>query len=211
MIQLLNEPSPESLVGELLGHNIFAYCKNNPVNMSDPTGFAARMDEGGAGTALQKEPEKPKVSDMPSLVQVTVFTGVIWYFTMNPKLALATTAASTAASNAVSEVESTAITTYYPPNDGFYGTPSKITLQPGTMIDRYGYPGGYYAAPVGTPAQMRALPPDTYSKPYNVYTVLEPIDVLAGRIAPWFGQQGGGMQYFFKESIADLIKRGALK
>ena len=25
--------------GELLSHNMFAYCKNNPVNMSDSSGF----------------------------------------------------------------------------------------------------------------------------------------------------------------------------
>ena len=27
--------------GDILGHNLFAYCKNNPVNMSDPSGFYA--------------------------------------------------------------------------------------------------------------------------------------------------------------------------
>lgn len=25
--------------GELLGHNMFAYCKNNPINLKDPSGF----------------------------------------------------------------------------------------------------------------------------------------------------------------------------
>ena len=35
--------------GELLGHNMFAYCKNNPVNMSDPSGFIAVRESGGGG------------------------------------------------------------------------------------------------------------------------------------------------------------------
>lgn len=50
-----------------------------------------------------------------------------------------------------------AIQTYFPPNNGFLGKATKITLKPGTIVDRYGYPGGRFASPVGTPAEMRAL------------------------------------------------------
>ncbi len=57
---------------------------------------------------------------------------------------------------------------------------------------------------------MRALLPDAYSKPYNVYKVVKPIDIMEGKIAPWFGQPGGGIQFFFNESIWDLINRGDL-
>ena len=35
-----------------------------------------------------------------------------------------------------------ALVPYYPPNDGFAGKPVKITLEPGTIIDRYGSPNG---------------------------------------------------------------------
>ncbi|MBL4932373.1 RHS repeat-associated core domain-containing protein [Clostridium sp. YIM B02565] len=34
-------------VGELLSHNIFAYCKNNPVNMQDPNGYRYSIIDGG--------------------------------------------------------------------------------------------------------------------------------------------------------------------
>ena len=33
-------------MGELLGHNLFMYCKNNPVNMSDPSGYRPLFDDG---------------------------------------------------------------------------------------------------------------------------------------------------------------------
>lgn len=32
--------------GELLSHNVFAYCGNNPVNMSDPSGNMAVVAVG---------------------------------------------------------------------------------------------------------------------------------------------------------------------
>jgi RHS repeat-associated protein len=31
--------------GELLGHNLFSYCKNNPVNMKDSAGFRPVFDD----------------------------------------------------------------------------------------------------------------------------------------------------------------------
>ena len=36
--------------GQLLGHNLFAYCGNNPVNRKDPSGFMWRManEDGGS-------------------------------------------------------------------------------------------------------------------------------------------------------------------
>jgi len=39
--RFINEDSMGGKTGELLSHNIFAYCKNNPVNMSDPSGYLA--------------------------------------------------------------------------------------------------------------------------------------------------------------------------
>lgn len=54
---------------------------------------------------------------------------------------------------------------YWPPNRGAIGPIDNITLQPGAIIDRYGYPGGTFTSPVGIPYTMRALPPGTHLKP----------------------------------------------
>ena len=39
----------------------------------------------------------------------------------------------------------------WPPNRGFDGNPTKVTLEPGTLIDRYGYDGGTFVSPKGIP------------------------------------------------------------
>ena len=99
----------------------------------------------------------------------------------------------------------------YPPNSGFKGKPSKKVLQPGEIIDRYGYDSGYFVSPQGTPFEMRSLPADAISKPYHAYVVQKPVKVLSGEIAPWFGQPGGGIQYKFFKSIKKLIKKGVIR
>jgi len=105
----------------------------------------------------------------------------------------------------------TALQTYYPPNSGFLKDPIKTTLNPGTKIDRYGYPSGYYTSPVGTPAEMRALPPGTLEKPYTVYEIVKPVDTLSGQAMPWFGQPGLGTQYKFTQSFENMLKRGIIR
>ena len=93
----------------------------------------------------------------------------------------------------------------WPLNDGFEGTPETITLQPGTMVDRYGYPTGRFVAPAGTPFEMRSLPADYYYKyPLHTYEVIKPIQVKAGVTAPWFNQPGRGIQYMFFDKIQNL-------
>ncbi len=99
----------------------------------------------------------------------------------------------------------------WPPNRGFLGEPVKITLQPGTRVDRYGSERGTFVASEGTPYKMRALPKGTDKQPYNVYEVVKPIDALGGKTAPWFDEPGLGTQYELSQSISDLIKGGYLK
>jgi len=58
--------------------------------------------------------------------------------------------------------KTTAVSTYFPANDGVLGGKGTTYLYKGTLIDRYG--GGSnsrYFSPVGTPAEMRALPQST--------------------------------------------------
>ncbi|MGH3578865.1 MAG: TNT domain-containing protein, partial [Mycobacterium sp.] len=71
----------------------------------------------------------------------------------------------------------------------------------GTVIDRFGYPGGYYLAPDGVPFAERALPPESALKPSYQYVVNDPTALPPGwhieqsHAAPWFHQPGGGTQY----------------
>ena len=101
----------------------------------------------------------------------------------------------------------------WPSNGGFTHplTDSDIiTLQPGTVIDRYGYAGGSYLSPINTSYKARAVEPGTISKPYNVYVVKEPIRVYAGEVAPWFGMPGGGTQYYLGDGITvQLLLEGS--
>uniref|UniRef100_A0A5Q5BFP1 TNT domain-containing protein n=2 Tax=unclassified Mycobacterium TaxID=2642494 RepID=A0A5Q5BFP1_MYCSS len=90
--------------------------------------------------------------------------------------------------------------------------PSKPYAIPGTVVDnaqlpagtelgRFGYPGGTYLAPEGTPFAELSLPPDSAAKPYFRYVVDDPTALPPGwrieqsQSAPWFYQPGGGTQY----------------
>ncbi len=99
----------------------------------------------------------------------------------------------------------------WPKNDGFAGTPENVTLQPGTIIDRYGYEGGTFVSPERVPYEMRSLAPGTEIKPYHIYEVVKPVDGLGGEIAPWFGQPGGGIQYKLNQTIRELLDGGLIK
>lgn len=107
----------------------------------------------------------------------------------------------------------------YPPYAGFAIDPETmrpidhiIMLKPHNhgkpvFVDRFGRETGVFLAPADTSYARRALPPsslDTFPSPeplppspynYHLYKVLRPFHVDAGRIAPWFGQNGGGLQY----------------
>lgn len=90
--------------------------------------------------------------------------------------------------------------------------PDKPYAMPGTVVDnaqlpagtelgRFGYPGGTYLAPEGTPFAELSLPPDSAAKPYYRYVVDDPSQLPPGwqieqsQAAPWFNQPGGGTQY----------------
>jgi RHS repeat-associated protein len=105
--------------------------------------------------------------------------------------------------------QSPAITSW-PPNDGFLFY-EKVTLQPGTIIDRYGAPTGRFTAPYGTPFEMRSMPPKDINKELHVYEVLKPLEVKAGPALPWFGQPGLGTQYEFPRNIQRLAAEGYLR
>ena len=99
----------------------------------------------------------------------------------------------------------------YPENNGFHSPPIQTSLEPGTLVDRYGHERGRYLSPAGTPFEQRAIPVESLDTPYTVYRVVKTLPVQAGPIEPWFGQPGMGTQYLVEDSVSDLINKGYLE
>ncbi len=77
------------------------------------------------------------------------------------------------------------------------------------LIDRYGGSGySKFFAPTGTPEPMRALPPGVSQQPLRLFEVLKPFEVQESRIAPAFGEVGGGQQYLPPVRLDVLLNRG---
>ncbi|MUM15946.1 DUF4237 domain-containing protein [Mycobacterium sp. CBMA271] len=76
-----------------------------------------------------------------------------------------------------------------------------VQLQKGTVLGRFGYPGGEWLAPEGTPFAKLSLPNESALKPYYEYVVNDPTKLPPGwrieesQVAPWFNQPGMGPQY----------------
>ena len=107
--------------------------------------------------------------------------------------------------------EGTSLTSYYPASDGFIGEAESTTLEPGTIVDRYGEENGRFVSPAGTPAEMRSLPPGSLDRPYNAYRVTNSINVMSGRISPAFDQIGLGIQHVLPDSVGNLVDQGFLE
>ena len=116
---------------------------------------------------------------------------------------------------------------WYPFADGFAnntaGVPirGRMTLKPGTLIDRFGSVSGSFVAPAGSPYDQRALPPANLNWAkgngmqvpfnYHVYEVQKPVVVVGGPVTPWFGQPGLGMQFQLPTSIKALLESGVME
>jgi hypothetical protein len=107
---------------------------------------------------------------------------------------------------------SRALVTYYPSANGFIGATRQMTLARGTLIDRFG--GSAYSqffSPIGTPIQARSLPAATAAQALRTFEVLSPMQVEAGRVAPWFGQLGLGVQYRSPATLGELLENQVLR
>jgi len=86
-----------------------------------------------------------------------------------------------------------------------YAVPGTVVpdanLPAGTILGRFGHPGGAYLAPDGTPFAQLSLPPESALQPYYQYVVEDPSLLPRGyhieqsEVSPWFHQPGGGTQY----------------
>ncbi|MER5299719.1 TNT domain-containing protein [Streptomyces lasiicapitis] len=106
----------------------------------------------------------------------------------------------------------------YPPQNGFEGAAKVHLPKVGDHMDRFGGPNGGFLAPRdGTPYTERALPPSNVSADasakgpgYHAYRwardwgpaeVAQYGNIQGGKIAPWFGQPGGGTQYLLPKGV----------
>ncbi|MQA61402.1 MAG: DUF4237 domain-containing protein [Actinophytocola sp.] len=80
----------------------------------------------------------------------------------------------------------------------------------GSELDRFGGPDGNLTYVAGTPYEERSLVPEWVHRPYHVYRVQRPIEVLSGVAIPWFNQPGGGSAYVLPASIEELLADGVL-
>ncbi|WP_006244506.1 TNT domain-containing protein [Mycolicibacterium tusciae] len=91
-----------------------------------------------------------------------------------------------------------------------------VQLAAGTELERFGYPGGTYLAPEGTPFAELSLPSDSAARPYYRYVVDDPTALPPGwlieqsQAAPWFHQPGGGPQFRIIAPDGDEASVGAL-
>ncbi|RAL14723.1 TNT domain-containing protein [Aspergillus homomorphus CBS 101889] len=106
---------------------------------------------------------------------------------------------------------------YFPQNLGFKGCAETVTVEVGTHLDRFGQPNGSWLATPETPFAERAIPPSNLnvfsgSTLYNYwqYEVKKPFLALYGKVLPWFGQPGGGDQWYVEGGLGPLIDNGSL-
>jgi hypothetical protein len=96
----------------------------------------------------------------------------------------------------------------YPEGGSAPGDPE--LLAEGTIIDRFGSPGGRVFSADATPFARRSLPPDALYAGYHRYRVERPLPVHRTISAPWFGQPGGGERYRSTYTAEELIAFGYL-
>jgi RHS repeat-associated protein len=112
----------------------------------------------------------------------------------------------------VTASSSKALVPYYPINNGFLGNPSRIALNAGQVIDRFG--GSRFSrffSPEGTPAAARSLPPGTELQALRRFEVKQPLTVEVGPVAPAFGQLGFGVQYRTSSTLQELVEKGVIQ
>lgn len=83
-------------------------------------------------------------------------------------------------------------------------------LPPGSELDRFGGPDGNLTYAAGTPYAERSLVPEWVNRPYHVYRVQQPLEVLSGVSIPWFNQPGGGSAFILPASVEQLLAEGVL-
>ena len=230
--RFINADSQLNAKDGVLGYNMFAYCNNNPVMYSDPDGHSIVLTciivgavvgalVGGyiaAKVSKEKTGEVNGWAVAGGIIGGGILGGLLGWGIGSIATAISAAAAGAAgtaampAAEKVIEKTTTAIQTYYPPNNGFSGTVEKVSLDAGTIIQRTGDLAGRFTAPAGTPSQMLSLPYDKIGQVTTYLQTTQSVQALSGKVAPWFGQMGGGTQYLLLDGRVDqLLADGILK
>ena len=178
------------------GLNLYQYCQANPVGYVDPSGHTCEIVQNHYEQYQEYRKQHPRATAAEAYEAVTGKDPL---------------KKDVGKSDSTSNYYNPDGSPIWPPNRGFDGNPTKVTLEHGTLNDRYGYDGGTFVSPKGIPYTERSLPIGTDQKPYTVFEVVKPVEVQAGKIAPWFGEKGGGIQYEFSQKISDLLQQGILR
>lgn len=227
--RFINADSQLNAKDGILGYNLFAYCNNKPIMYSDPSGHSIILAciivgavigglAGGHIAAKVSKAQTGKVNGWAvagGIVGGGVLGGLAGWGIGAAITAIGAAATGAAAAPIVekaAEKASTALQTYYPPNNGFSGAIEKISLDVGTIIQRTGDLAGRFTAPAGTPSQMLSLPYDKIGQATTYLQTTQPIQALSGTVAHWFGQIGGGIPYLLLDVRVDqLLADGILK
>ena len=104
---------------------------------------------------------------------------------------------------------------------GRWHVKNDVGLSRNTVLDRYGDEDGGFLAPEGTPFPERSMSPGTDLGNYHRYRVTEEgekkMRLTQSKVRPWFGQPGGGTQYYIPTgskdtlSIKEMIEEGWIK
>ncbi|MFC9896550.1 TNT domain-containing protein [Nocardia sp. NPDC127579] len=97
--------------------------------------------------------------------------------------------------------------------DGFASPSDRAParLAPGRIVDSFGTTFSKLLYDSSTPFSARSLPVDYLRSGYRRWKVRTTTPVWAGPVAPWFGQPGGGEQYFTLMPIVDLVGAGFIE
>ncbi|GAB2667308.1 TNT domain-containing protein [Nocardia goodfellowii] len=97
--------------------------------------------------------------------------------------------------------------------DGFAASDGRapIRLEPGRIVDSFGTTFSKLLYDISTPLSARSLPVDYLHSGYRRWQVKTQTPVWAGPVAPWFGQPGGGEQFFTLMPIVDLVGAGFIE
>ena len=119
---------------------------------------------------------------------------------------------------------------HWPPEDGFQaGSKVDEVVKKDTIFKRYGENSGEFLGNATDTFESRALAPHSENAKIHYYRLVEDYEMTTGRVAPWFGSNGGaeqfvkykpdGSKYTIKEledagileDITDLVEKGEIK